>query len=106
MTYTTAGQKPDWLRRADRRIDISDVWMEQTDRDYERGEVCEAFFERVDLPCIDELSHCFDADGMKLIGIAVIDECGTIYRDRSWAIKMLGVDAVWRVEDCEMEAAS
>jgi len=106
MTYMTSAQTPDWLRRVDRRIDVSDVWMEQTDPDNERGEVCEALFERVDLRCIDELSHCFDADGMNLIGIAVTDECGTIYRNREWAIKMLGVDAIWRVEDSEMEAAS
>ena len=104
MTYLTATNKPDWLRRADRRVDMSDVWQEQTDPAAERGEVCEAIFQRVDVPCVDERHACFNAGGMTLIGIAITDTGGTIYRDRAWAIKMLGVDAVWRVEDCEMEA--
>ncbi|MHA7852222.1 hypothetical protein [Roseovarius sp.] len=104
MTYLNATITPDWTRREDRRVDVSDVWQEQTDPNNERGEVCEAIFERVDVPCIDERHRCFDADGFTLIGIAITDECGTVYRDRAWALKMLGADAVWRVEDCKMEA--
>ena len=104
MTYMTAGQKPDWLKRANRRVDISDVWMEQTDTTAERGESCDALFERVDVLCSDLQHRDYSADGFTLIGIAITDTGGTIYRDRGWAIKMLGADAVWRVEDCEMEA--
>lgn len=105
MTYKTANQLPAWVKQTDRRVDMSDVWMEHTDPENERGEVCEALLVAATIPCYNAREGCYNADGFELIGVAVQDEVGTIYRDREWALKMMGLDAVSHVEDHEMEAA-
>jgi hypothetical protein len=104
MTYKTANQKPAWMKHIDRRVDVSDIWMEHTDPENERGEICEALFTSASVPCYAAREGCFDMPGFELVGIAVRDEGGAIYRDREWAMKMLGADAVWRIEAGEMEA--
>lgn len=106
MTYLRAGIKPDWTRKADRITDMSDAWMEMMDPENERGEVCMAFLEAVDVPCYNAREGCFDAPGFRLIGISIEDTTGKIYRDRDWCHKILGADVIWRVEASEMETAA
>lgn len=89
---------------ADRVVDISDAWREQTDPNNERGEVCLAYFASEKVPCQNERHECFTGDGLALIGISVRDNSGTVYRGREWAVKMLGTDTVWQIELYEMEA--
>ena len=109
MTYLEADVTPDWVTYADRVTDISDVWAEATDPEQERGEVCMAYFDAAtpvrQRPSGDyPTDKPFDAaDGMRLVGIAIVDTTGTIYRGREWATKVLGPDTVWNVERYEME---
>jgi hypothetical protein len=105
MTYLKAGIKPEWVSQTDRTVDASDAWMEATDPENERGEVCMAHMRQVTVPCIDERHECFNGTGFELIGISVRDTTGTFYGDREWATKMLGVDVIWHLEEYEMEAA-
>jgi len=92
MLYQPINHPPSWAI-ADRVIDITDAWLEQTDPENERNEVCLAYLH----------SEKYD-DGMRVAGIAIEDNDGTTYRNRDWAVKILGADAIWRVEEWEMEA--
>ena len=106
MTYLRAGIKPDWIGKADRAVNVSDMWMEATDPQNERGEVCMAYLaSTVPLTHYPMEGGPDPRDGMELLGISIEDTTGTIYRNRAWAQKVLGVDAVWKIEQHEMETA-
>lgn len=105
MTYLRAGIKPDWLAATDRTVEADDQWQEATDPQNERGEECLAHLKRIDVPCYEARHGCFDGAGFELLGLSIRDTTGTIYRDRAWAMKILGPDAVWHIEQHESEAA-
>ena len=66
--------------------DISDVWIDEVDPQNEQGAEVLAYF-------------CEDSDHeLELRGIAVNDGV-TLFYDRSEAVKFLGVENVWRVEE-------
>lgn len=90
--------KPSWTC-ADREVDASDVWQEETDHQAERGDICTAFLHHDEVNC--------DEYGFVLKGIAVTDEFGlTLYHDRATAIRLMSDAAVWRIEASELEAGS
>lgn len=75
----------------DGRDDISDVWMEETDPENERGELCEAFFD-------DEVSgygcHC----ALVAIRISGIDGDKELTLPRDLAMVLLNPMTVTRIE--------
>lgn len=98
-SYMTAADQPKWLQYSGRKVDVSDLWMEQVDPQNERGENCTAHIEWVDGP----------EPGGDLVayfhGIEIEDATGTIYRGRDWCVTSFGADWVWNIERHEMEAS-
>lgn len=90
--FHSVPKRPDWTL-ADRECDITDVWMEETDPENELGEVATAFLS-------------FTSDGWPVLdGISVKDTTGTMYFGSLRATRLLGLDAVHRILNHEMEAA-
>lgn len=90
-----AGQKaaPDWAI-CDRIIDITDIWLEETDPENERGETATAFLK----------ASKYD-DGMEVVGIAIEEPEGDkTYRDREATSRLIGWSAIYRIEEYEMQA--
>lgn len=91
----TAAQRtaPKWTV-CDREVDITDIWLEETDPQNERGESATAYL----------TANKYD-DGMEVAGIAIEEPEGDkTYRDREAASRILGWDAIYRVEQYEMQA--
>ena len=88
MTYMTAGIKPTWADVHD-FVDeeFTDIWAMETDPEGERGEVATAYFSEENYPFT-----------VTILGAAIEDNSGTIYRDRDWLVKMLGIKEVLRYE--------
>ncbi|MGB1214861.1 MAG: hypothetical protein ACPG4X_15955 [Pikeienuella sp.] len=88
----TAGQTtaPKWTV-CDREIDITDIWLEETDPLNERNEVATAYLEDAGV------------DGqLEVAGISITEPEGDkTYRDRNWAGKVLGWGAIYRIEQYE-----
>jgi|GEM_PF-1923971 hypothetical protein len=84
--------------RADSACDLTDVWMEETDPQNERGEACEAYFTH------DGRGDAFTA--ATLIG-ARIDTGHRAYElGRDEVLAMVGADEVARVEALHLETQS
>ncbi len=84
---------PDWVV-CDRELDITDVWLEETDPENERGESATAFLK----------ANKYD-DGMEVAGIAIEEPEGDkTYREREAASRLIGWDAIYRIEQYEMQA--
>jgi len=93
--------RPKWAI-ADREVDITDIWAEATDPENERDETCTAYLhedisDRMTWGCDIQITFT-------LRGISIEDRGLTIFRDREWALKILGPAAIWKIEDAEMEA--
>ena len=88
-------------RLADSYCDISDNWMEATDPENERGEEVTAFFDHDGVPADDEERNRLTfVPECRMIGIRIKGDHGTIiHRSREWAVKMMGQEAVWAVEE-------
>lgn len=97
--------KPDWAYRSDREIDISDVYVDEIDPENEQGAVVTAFMVNGAVKCWDNRGD-FNADGFHLTGISIETENETTFHDRDGAATLLGVNAIWRVEQHEMEAVA
>ena len=87
----------------DHTADISDAWQETTDPENERGEVVVGFFNRVPVDCYAAREGCFTRDGYELVSVSIEDTSGTVTRNRDWAMKMMGYEAITRIEDAESE---
>ncbi len=84
---------PNWVV-CDRELDITDIWLEETDPENERGETATAFLK----------ANKHD-DGMEIAGIAIEEPEGDkTYREREAASRLIGWDAVYRIEQYEMMA--
>jgi len=88
----------------DHTADISDAWMEATDPENERGEVVMGHFNRVSVDCYAPREGCYARDGYELASISIEDTSGTVTRNRYWAMKMLGYEAITRIENAESAA--
>lgn len=100
-----ANFKPDWACQADREVDASDVWIDEIDPENEQGAAVTALLKSASTPCMDERHNCFDAEGFALIGLLVeVDDVKFFYA-REDAETLIGHDAIWRIEEAEMEAA-
>ncbi len=97
--------KPEWASRADREVDLSDVYVDEIDPQNEQGAVVTGFMKSEAITCQDERYNDFDADAFRLEGICIEVADLTFFYDREAASLLLGVDAIWRVEQHEMEAA-
>ncbi|MDP5216721.1 hypothetical protein Q5Y75_05780 [Ruegeria sp. 2205SS24-7] len=103
MPFDRHHTRPDWTI-CDRKVDMSDVWIEEMDPEGERGEEVTAFMDSADLIASNDRHEDVHVTGMKLVGICISDGSTPVYRDREWCVNKLGVDVVWRVEEYEMEA--
>lgn len=84
---------PDWVV-CDRVLDITDIWLEETDPENERGESATAYLK----------ANKYD-DGMEVAGIAIEEPEGDkTYRQREAASRLIGWDALYRIEQYEMQA--
>ena len=72
---------------ADHVADLSDMWMEETDPENERGEVCTGLFD-----------VSLDGETVTLVGLIVEDENGESLRNREFALVALGADRVTALE--------
>ena len=91
----TAAQQatPEWVV-CDREVDITDVWLEETDPENERGESATAYL----------TANKYD-DGMEIAGISITEPEGDkSYRERDAASRILGWAAIYRIEQYEMQA--
>ncbi len=82
---------PTWARTAARTCDISDIWVDEVDPENEEGVEATAFLGK-------------RGDILHLDGISVNDWV-TTFQDRAWAEGTIGLGAIYRIEQCEMEAA-
>lgn len=71
--------KPRWAIRNDLETDICDVWLDETG---DAENTATAYI-------VDE----------ELAGISIFDGIDTIYRDRDEAVKLLGMEAIYLIED-------
>lgn len=83
---------PEWTV-CDRKVDITDIWLEETDPENERGEEATAYLK----------SSKYD-DGMEVVGVSIREPEGDrSYWPRRWAENVMGWDAVLRIEQYEMD---
>jgi len=87
----------------DHNADISDAWMEVTDPENKRGEIAMGYFNRVSVDCYAPREGCYTRDGYELASISIEDTSGIVTRSRDWAMKMMGYEAITRIEDAESE---
>lgn len=97
--------KPDWATKADREIDLSDVWIDECDPQNEEGAEVIGYMTSERVLCSDRYHNDVLADGFELTGISVEIDGLRFFYNREAARKLIGVDAIWRVEQHEMEAA-
>ncbi len=103
MTYHPAIRidRPHWLQ-ADSTADATDWWLDLTDPENERGETCTAYFDHAEDSGLDDTHAHAPVIVPTLMGIAV--ECGGLpCHDREWVIRILGIKAVWRIEDAQFK---
>lgn len=101
-SYMTADIRPDWAI-CDRVIDITDIWQDMTDPKGERDEICEAFMHAEPAEFMNERHEVVYGTSFVLRGICITDDTGRQYHDREWAIRVLGMDGIWRAEALELE---
>jgi hypothetical protein len=89
-----AGQTatPKWTV-CDRRIDISDIWVEEMDPENEDGATVYAYLH----------DNKYD-DGMTLKGISIIEQGQPQYWDRARCVATELTAAIYRIEQNEMQA--
>ena len=96
--------EPKWTT-CDRAVDASDVWLDEMDPENEDGAEVTAYLFAAPAPCVDSNHECYDASGFQLAGISINTDGLTSFHDRAWCRDLLGMSAIWRIEDSEMEAA-
>lgn len=106
-------ERPQWLGRSERQTDITDFWRE-TCGEPDCEDECFAHFEGED-EAYEEFTNIGHGDYIvrqrwhrtfTLLGIEVHDSTGTRYADAEWTQKVFGADAIWNMEQHEMEAAA
>lgn len=83
---------PSWTN-AELEVDVTDIWVEECDPENENGEEVIAYLST-------NTSGFITVDG-----ISIDDGVTKIYRSREWTEKMIGFDAINRIEESEQEAA-
>lgn len=83
---------PSWTN-AELEVDVTDIWVEECDPENENGEEVIAYLST-------NTSGFITVDG-----ISLDDGVTKIYRSREWTEKMIGFDAINRIEESEQEAA-
>lgn len=83
---------PTWAN-AESTADISDIWVEEVDRENEDGS-----------EVIAHLST--NTSGfIELDGISVEEDGIAVFYDRLHAAEFITIEAIWRIEELEQEAA-
>jgi hypothetical protein len=91
----TVDQKatPKWAV-CDREIDITDVWLEETDPENARGEEATAYLK----------ANKYN-DGLEVVGVSIKEPEGDCsYWPRRWAENVMGWDAILRIEQYETQS--
>lgn len=83
---------PTWVE-AEITVDISDIWVEEVDPENEHGTFVEAHL------------STNPSGFIALDGISITEGSTTIHAGREWAEKMIGHEAIDRIEAIEQEAA-
>ena len=92
--FDTATLKPEFAKWAAHECDLSDVYGDECDPEGEDGYVCTGFFKTDDCWTAEHLEG-----DLTLTGIMIDDGVAPIYRDREQTRRMLGNEAVVRVEE-------
>lgn len=105
MTYMDAGKEPAWAKSpAHYTADITEAYAEVVDPDQEYDEECEAVFRTEWARDISDGQ--WHIDQFWLIGIVITDGDAKYYLDRDATIRLLGYEAVERLENAYVEDAA
>lgn len=93
MYHQPVKATPTWALICDRRIDISDIWVEEMDPENEDGAVVYAYLH----------ANRYD-DGMEVKGIKIVEQGQPQYWDRKRCVDKGLIYALDRIEQHEMQA--